>query len=165
MPVNKVIYWMTQFQNVHWSASLSFLWRLCCWSQSWLWLRCPPQPTTAMAPWPALRVQTVGQRRKKKERGNTPRPMRLSSKTHQTSIAPPRSWTAPWATSNTKSPPKTDFYVSFSWRTQITKCRNAAFSPLTSDSNYAAASDSETRLCLLVRLKSLKSNGAWEYRS
>lgn len=44
----------------------------------------------------------------------------------------------------TPNPPSW-FHVSFTWGTQIAKCRNAAFSPLTSDCN-SAASDPENRL-------------------
>lgn len=87
-----------------WSPSLSCLWRPSCWSQSWLWLPCPPRPTTATAPWPAPRVQATIRRRKRIARKATPRPMRLSSKTPQIPTAPAHSWTAPWASSNTKSP-------------------------------------------------------------
>lgn len=76
------------------TSSLSCLWLLCCWNQSWLWPPCPPRPTTVMAPWPDHGVPAMAGWRTSNARMNTPRPMRLSSKSLWALNAPVRWWTA-----------------------------------------------------------------------
>uniref|UniRef100_A0A8D3E9F4 Transmembrane protein 63C n=1 Tax=Scophthalmus maximus TaxID=52904 RepID=A0A8D3E9F4_SCOMX len=57
------------------------------------------------------------------------------------------------------TPPQADFHVSFAWGTQIAKCCDAAFLPLTSVSNFAA-SHPEIRLGLLGMMLELENTGA-----